>query len=223
MRVFDAFALPADRGVGSWPPGAPSSDPGVALEQLEVSPEFSIRFPVATSELLGELSVALRSAGEQLAERPATEIVNILGRVGERFLDEGDDLRREALALLPASAGYSPEMARVVLDGMAADWTRARLSQFVKAEFADPNALDRMVASGGPANPRSIMAIGPRLCVQVVAGSVPGVGVNALLRSLLVKGPTFIKPGLGDVVLSVLFANALRQEDPAIADALCVL
>ncbi len=223
MKEFDAFALPADSGMGTWPPGAPGSEHGGGLEHLEVSPEFSIHFPVATSELLGELSSALRTAGTHLAARPASEVVDVLGRVGERFLDDGDDLRREALDLLPASAGLSLQMAVAVLDGMAADWTRERLSALMKAEFAQPEALDRIVVSDGPENPRSLMAFGPRLCVQVVAGSVPGVGVNALLRSLLVKGPTLIKPGLGDVVLPVLFANALRREDPAIADAVGLL
>ena len=66
------------------------------------------------------------------------------------------------------------------------------------------------------------MAVGPALCVQVVAGSVPGVGVGALLRSLLVKAPTLLKPGRGDIVLPVLFARALRVEDTDLADALAI-
>jgi hypothetical protein len=59
--------------------------------------------------------------------------------------------------------------------------------------------------------------------VQIVSGSVPGVGVSALVRSLLVKGPTLLKTGRGDVVLPVLFARALREVDPELADALAVI
>jgi hypothetical protein len=59
--------------------------------------------------------------------------------------------------------------------------------------------------------------------VQIVAGGVPGVGVTALLRSLLVKGPTLLKPGRGDVLLPTLFARALAAVDPALADAVAVV
>jgi hypothetical protein len=67
------------------------------------------------------------------------------------------------------------------------------------------------------------MAVGPALCVQIVAGGVPGVGVSALLRSLLLKGPTLLKPGRADVVLPVLFARALAEADAALSDALAVV
>jgi len=120
---------------------------------------------------------------------------------------------------LPATAGYSKEMAVAVLDGMAADWTRERLLALVRAELRTEHALDGFVHTAD----RSAMAIGPSLCVQIVAGSVPGVGVTALLRSLLLKGPTLVKPGRGDVILPVLFARALREVDPDLADALAVL
>jgi hypothetical protein len=59
--------------------------------------------------------------------------------------------------------------------------------------------------------------------VQIVAGSVPGVGATALLRSLLVKGPTLVKPGRGDVVLPVLLAEALRSVEPTVGDAAAVI
>ena len=142
-----------------------------------------------------------------------------LGAVGRRFLDRADSLRREALALLPASAGLSVPMAEVVLDGMAADWVPERLERLLVEELGDSPTLGRLVNRGG----RSVMAVAPRLCVQLVAGSVPGVGVSALLRSLLIGAPTLIKPGLGDVVLPVLFARALAEEDAALADRLAVV
>jgi hypothetical protein len=59
--------------------------------------------------------------------------------------------------------------------------------------------------------------------VQIVAGGVPGVGVTALLRSLVVKGPTLLKPGRGDVLLPTLYARSLAAVDPTLADALAVV
>jgi len=110
-------------------------------------------------------------------------------------------------------------MAAAVLDGMASDWTEERLTGLLQSEFGEPSPLDGFVRMRG----RNAMAVGPALSVQIVSGSVPGVGVNAIVRSLMVKGPTLLKPGRGDVVLPVLFARALREVDPALADALAVV
>lgn len=167
----------------------------------------------------------LRGRAAGLRARATVEIAGALGRVGARFLDEADPLRRRALERLPEAAHLSPEMARAVLQGMARDWTEERLLGLVAAELGGPDRLDKLVREGPAPGPgvRSLMAVGPALCVQIVSGSVPGVGVNALVRSLLVKAPTLLKPGRGDALLPTLFAEALRDEDEALADALAVV
>lgn len=176
-------------------------------------------------ESIGAVVDRLRAAGGPLARRPSREIVAALGRVGVRFLDPEDPVRAEALRLLPDRSGLSPEMCAAVLDGMAADWTEERLLGLVRAELGDERVLDGFVPSrGGDATGGSgALAVGPKLCVQIVAGGVPGVGVSALLRSLLLKGPTLLKPGRGDVVLPELFARALGESDPELAEALAVV
>ena len=88
----------------------------------------------------------------------------------------------------------------------------------VEEEVGDVRCLDGFVRRGM----RRAMAFGPALCVQVVAGSVPGVGVSALLRSLVLKAPTLLKPGWGDLVLPALFAEALQEEDAELGAALAV-
>ncbi len=64
--------------------------------------------------------------------------------------------------------------------------------------------------------------MGPVLTFHVGAGTVPGVSVTSMIRALLVKSAVLVKPGLGDVVLPVLFAEALAEEAPALSDALAV-
>jgi len=167
---------------------------------------------------MGHLLDRLASARAELLERTAESIVDSLGRVGERFLDPDDALRQEALALLPGFAGQSEAMAERVLDGMATDWTHTRLRELLEHEVGGSEQLD--IGHAWSEGPR---AFGPDLTVQILAGSVPGVTVSALIRTLLVKSPTLIKPGLGDAVLPTLFARGLRAEDPALADALGVL
>ena len=172
----------------------------------------------------------LREVGPALATRGWRELAGLLGRVGGRFLDPGDPLRREALDRLPEDAGISPELAEDVLDGMARDWTTERLIRLVQEEFADPACLDGFtrgragsVRASDGVGERELMAFGPSLCVQIVSGSVPGVGVNALLRSLLLKAPTLVKPGRGDVLLTRLFARGLDEADVEVGGALAVL
>lgn len=174
----------------------------------------------------------LQAARDPLRARPLNEIVASLGRVGARFADEGDDLRARALAELPEAASLSPEMARIVLDGMARDWTADRLEELLERELPG-GVLDGLISdvsgrtdpagAGEGSSGRELMAVGPALCVQIVSGSVPGVAVHALLRSLLVKAPTLLKPGSGDALLPTLFAEALAEEDPDLASALEVL
>jgi hypothetical protein len=129
-------------------------------------------------------------------------VVGILGRVGRRFLDPEDPLRREAEARIAVEAGYSEAMARTVTEGMARDWTEERLRTLVRADFPDPEVLDRF--GPGPEGSR-IRALGPDLAFHVGAGSVPGVTATSLIRSLLVKSPVLVKPGAGDRALPELF------------------
>lgn len=188
--------------------------------------------PIVTTAELTDLKARLARSRSALVARPAAEIAEVLGRVGERFADQSDRIREAALRDLPGEAALSPELAEAVVDGMVVDWTRERIAGLLVAEFGDAGVLDGIVNTGvtadrAPIEPaslsRRVMAIGPSFCVQISSGGVPGVGVNALIRSLLVKAPTLIKPGAGDVTLTRLFVEALAEEDSALCDAVAVL
>jgi hypothetical protein len=205
--VDEPAAVPATGVAGGVAAGPGTSVPTADVLRLDVTPEW-----------LEALTTHLRRARSKLLHRTAADLADTLGRAAERFLDPGDPLRAEALEFLPGTSGLSPEMSAAVLDGMSADWTRKHLMALLTVEFGTPSRLDDFTqgARGG------VRAFGASLTTQIVAGSVPGVGATALLRSLLVKSPTLLKPGLGDVVLPVLLARAIRQEDPDLADALAV-
>ena len=206
-HVFDAWALPP----GITLPHRPS----LSFE----SGSTQVRYLDADPDWLARVLDALGDSRSRLVDRGAGDLCVTLGAVGARLLDPDDTLRMKALEYLPADSGLSAEMATVVLDGMARDWAEDGLRELLDAEFTDVACLDGFVERQG----RSSMAMGPGLCFQIIAGSVPGVGVSALIRSLLVKSPTLLKPGRGDSVLPVLFASALHEADPELAAALAVV
>ena len=150
-----------------------------------------VRYLDADPDWLARVLDALGDSRSRLVDRGAGDLCVTLGAVGARLLDPDDTLRMKALEYLPADSGLSAEMATVVLDGMARDWAEDGLRELLDAEFTDVACLDGFVERQG----RSSMAMGPGLCFQIIAGSVPGVGVSALIRSLLVKSPTLLKPG----------------------------
>ena len=54
------------------------------------------------------------------------------------------------------------------------------------------------------------------------AGSVPGVTVTSMIRALLVRSAVLVKPGAGDIALTVRFALHLHRADPRLARAVAV-
>lgn len=194
------------------------------MEEVRAEPGGAVlRFPRLEAGAAREIERALRKArAEHLVGRGTESIARVLGRVGSRFLDAGDPLRKRALEVLPSTAGISEPMAREVVDGMARDWIPDRLLTLLHAEFdGDPSVLDGFRRSERMG--AEVRAVGPELCFQVCAGTVPGVSVTAMIRGLLVKSAVVLKPGRDDTVLPVLFARGLAEEDPELAASVAVL
>ena len=214
MRTtFDACRLP------SFSSGPSTAPPSFAWETVDVSGDVAVRYPAWPGDAAERLLGALREAGARLAEMPVRDLVVCIGRVADRFLDSSDTLRREAIELLVPTAGVSKEMASEILSGMARDWTAERLTELLRRELGDPGVLDGFCRLD---EGRRVRAMGPLLTFHVGAGTVPGVSVTSMIRALLVKSAVLLKPGLGDVVLPVLFADALAAEAPELADAVAV-
>jgi hypothetical protein len=192
-------------------------------------PGLEIEAPLMDADAAGALLAHLRAARSALLELPAREVAAVLGEVGARFLDPADELRRDALELLPASGHISSAMARSVLDGMAADWRTPELLALLDTELGGGAVLDGLVSESALAGSlrgrarRRTRALGAPLTVHVCAGTVPGVSVTSLIRALLVKSAVLLKPGRGDEVLPVLFCRALAEASPRLAGAAAVV
>jgi hypothetical protein len=138
--------------------------------------------------------------GELRARRPrsdpAARAVTI-ARAARRFLDDGDPLRRRAVAGLPAITRFSPPMIEAALPR-------------VFTPLADVAELGRI-------------ASGPRECVSllgiVAAGNIPGVPLAKASLALAAGSSCIVKSAAGEPLLAVLFAEALAEADPSLASA----
>ncbi len=140
--------------------------------------------------LLGELRA--RRPRSDPAARAAT-----IACAARRFLDDGDPLRRRALAGLPAITGFSPPMIEAALPR-------------VIAPLADAAELAR-IANGRP-DCVSLLGI-------VAAGNIPGVALAKASLALAAGTSCIVKSAAGEPLLAVLFAEALEDADPSLASA----
>lgn len=206
---FEAWSLP-----GTFRPGEGER------AHLSAGDFPALEYPIFSPGRMGDLLESLRAAREFLFQCPVNRILMAVDRVACRLLDPGDPLRGEALEGIGAHGGLSEPMARMILDRTAKGWTRPVLEALLHAEFRNPGVLDGFGPSPGGGEVR---AVGYPLAFHLGAGAVPGVSTTSLVRSLLVKSAVLLKPGRGDVPLSVLFGRALRDEDPELARAVAVV
>ena len=200
--VFDAWLFP------------PTLRPPSALEHTSTSAP-TIRYPKSDHHLVHLLFSTLRASRPALAAIPTDDLIIILGAVGERFPHTLDE---QTIAHVAADAGLSLPMTREVLTGMAASWTTGALARLVRAEFPDPRVLDGFLSEDG----RKVRAAAPGVTFHLGAGSVPGVTITSMLRALLVKSPVLAKPGVGDAIITTLFARELHRADSRLAAAVAV-
>jgi hypothetical protein len=123
--------------------------------------------------------------------------------------------------LLSAATGYSAPVVTATLEHMFRDWHAESLHTLLRAELGDGRALDQSIADPAVAG-KQIAAFGFPLTFHVFSGNVPGVAVTSLVRALLVKSAALGKTGSGEPVLPVLFAKALAQTAPRVAECLAV-
>lgn len=174
---------------------------------------------ITPMRLVAAIDGVLESRAAHLAERPVEEIIAAIGRVAERFLSEDDPLRTAAIEGIHTASGHSRPMARLIIDGMAADWRAEPLRKLLTAEFGDPRVVDDFVRRPGDGSTR---AFGPALTFHVFSGNVPGVSVTSLIRALLVKSASLGKVTSAEPVLPTLFVGALAEEDAGLGACVAV-
>ncbi len=174
--------------------------------------EAALRLPLATPALVREASArAIAARQRSLMRMPALHIVNVIDAAIANWQNPSYPLRQLAEEHLPKVTGYSPAMICHGLPYVLSTFTRDGLLDLVHSEFGDPLALDECATTG------------PRLTFHILAGNIPAVPVESIVRALLVKSACLVKPSSRDPLFPALFARSLGEVDPQLADAIAVL
>jgi hypothetical protein len=136
-----------------------------------------------------------------------------------RFLDPSSTERQEAEIHLPGETGLSPEMIRYTLPLIFREYRAHRLRAFLQEELGSPATLDSFV----PSQSGTRRVISPRLITHVLAGNLPGAGLDGIIFSLLIKSAALVKASSSASLLPLWFARSLAEVDPELATSLSVV
>lgn len=183
-------------------------------------PGVSLELPVlAPDELNHTLDHILAARAKGLAQRPVGSLLSAIDRVAQLWLDPVSPERKEAEATLPAITGLSPQMVCRTLPAVLQPYQRGRLERFLREELGDPGCLDGFLPYWGGKR----RAFGPRLVTQVLAGNIPGVGIESLVLALLTKSAVLVKTASQEPLFPALFARSLARVDPELGECLLVV
>ncbi len=152
------------------------------------------------------------------ADRPVAEILRSIDQTISRWLEPTSPERQEAEHRLPSTTGMSVQMLRHVLPLVFCEYTGEKLEKLCALELGTKNALDSFV----PMTSGQRKAVGPSLIVNILAGNIPGAGLDSVLYSLLVKSATLVKASSVENILPEIFIRSLRKVDPVLGSNVAV-
>lgn len=177
------------------------------------------RAGISPAELQSVIDQLLTARARHLVHRSVPSIVTSLDRAVQLWLDPTSSERQEAEAALPGETGLSAEMIRHTLPLLFQEYRAERVEALLRDEVGDPHALERFISA--PQGWRK--AYGPALITQVLAGNLPGAGLDGVIFALLVKSAALVKASSSAPLLPALFARALVRVDPELGACLAVV
>lgn len=171
------------------------------------------------TDLNARLDALLANRIRYLASRTARDILDCVDQAVQRWLDPDSQERREAEARLPETTGLSAAMIRHVLPLIFQEYRADKLEALCVDELGSLEVLDRFVPSASGQK----RAYGPPLMTHVLAGNVPGAGLDSVIFSLLVKSASLVKTSSAEPLLPILFARSIQDIDPNLGSCLNVV
>lgn len=178
--------------------------------------------PVLTPELVTDACITLKhNRARHLTDRTTSELIELIARLSEEWLDPDSPFRQRALAEGPAATGFSRATLERGLDRFFGSITEESLRSLVVQDVGDPHRLERPLSQEDPTGrPRWAMAVGPELLVHVTGGVLPNPPITSLILGLLARSAQFMKCATGTSLLPRLFVHSLREVAPRLASTI---
>ena len=165
-----------------------------------------------TPTMLTEACATLRRNRAQfLAPRRTDEIIRVLCRVADNWLDAEYPFRKLALAEGPGQTGFGRATLARGLDNFFKPFTRENFHALLAQDLGDARRLDEFIAL--PGETRAALARGPELLVHIAAGNLPNPTFMSITLGLLARSAQFVKCASGASWLPRLFAHSIYHTD----------
>lgn len=188
------------------------------MTQTQLTPHSDWSGPVTTPQLEQTLA-ALSSAGAELRTLSTVHITEQLGLLEQRWAHD-PGWRASCASSVAAATGLSPQMVEWSLDDLMRRLTPAALQALVRNELG---SLEPFRAPRSTSGPCARGAHPPHLVLQILAGTVPPVAVEAIILSLLCRAPLLLKTSSSEPHVARWLLLALREMAPELASAIAVL
>lgn len=166
---------------------------------------------IAPAMLTEACQTLKRNREQYLAHRSTEQILRLLARVADNWLDAEYPFRKLALSEGPAQTRFGRATIERGLDGFFRQLTVENLRALLAQELGEVTRLDQFSTPAG--EPRAALATGPELLVHIAAGNIPNPTWTSLVLGWLTRSAQFVKCGTGASYLPRLFAHSLYEAD----------
>jgi hypothetical protein len=180
------------------------------------------RETILSAGMITEACQTLKRNREQyLLRRPTQTLIDLLGEVGENWMEPDYRFRKIALEKGPAATGFSQPTLAKGLDSFFSQLTAENLQALILQELGHSKRLDEFVATSAEERfRRSAFACAPSFLVHFSAGDIPNSTFMSIALGVLVRSAQFVKCASGSAFLPRLFAHSLYDAEPKLGACL---
>lgn len=194
---------------------------GAWEEVLQDFPGGPLRVPRVSEKSLGEITTSLRERKGWLKTQKLTDILSLVGEAIYQWSQPDFPLRRQVLQRLPAFTGYPAFVVEQGLEQFLHHLSAENLWGVLQEELGDPLILEEWRPRKFPK--ALTRAYSPHLVFHLIAGNIPGLSLEAIIYSLIIKSPALLRISRYEPLLGPAFARTLYQVSPELGSCIAVL